>query len=145
MNQLKKFFPTDLSKSEWIEFHAKGFSKPVTGIIYRGGKVQPGIPLGSIGTGFINLGTDGTLDYFNTIFNSFLERYYYTYKHFSQLEHKVHRNQIPKLRLPFVGIAIDGKTFILSLKKVQNVKKTKKYFTGVTTPLLILSTKSTNQ
>ena len=69
-----KLFATDLPERSWVKFPAEGFSKPVTGVVFRGGNMLPGMPLGAIGTGFISLGTDGTLDYVSTIFNAFLER-----------------------------------------------------------------------
>ena len=34
----------------------------------------PGMPLGALGTGFMSLGTDGTLDYVNTVFNDYITR-----------------------------------------------------------------------
>ena len=69
-----KLFPTDLPPRKWIQFSADGFTGPVCGVIYHHGQVMPGMPLGALGTGFISLGTDGTLDYYSTIFNAFMER-----------------------------------------------------------------------
>jgi hypothetical protein len=30
-----KLFPTNLPSSQWVQFEAEGFSKPVCGVIYR--------------------------------------------------------------------------------------------------------------
>ena len=70
-----RLFPAGLPESEWADFQADGFGGQVTGIIYRGGSVMPGMPLGGLGTGFISLGTDGTLDYVSTIFNEYGSRW----------------------------------------------------------------------
>jgi uncharacterized protein (DUF608 family) len=69
-----KLFPTDLKEREWREFPADGFGVKVAGLIHR--KDWPadnGMPLGAIGTGCIDLETDGTLGYC-TIFNSHVPR-----------------------------------------------------------------------
>ena len=63
-------FPARLKEREYVTFPADGFDTPVTGVIYRGADLLPGMPLGGIGTGFMALGTDGTLEYVNTIFNT---------------------------------------------------------------------------
>ena len=51
-------FPTDLPEHEWVEFPAVGFSQPATGVIYRDGSNERGVPLGGLGTGFITLCTE---------------------------------------------------------------------------------------
>ena len=73
-SKLPPLFPTDLPGLEWVDFEAEGFRSPVTGVVYRDGSAERGVPLGALGTGFIALGTDGTLDYYSTIFNAYLER-----------------------------------------------------------------------
>ena len=65
-------FPTNLKATEWSEFPAAGFSKPVCGLI-RGRKNPAtfGMPLGSIDTGCLILDTDGRMG-LTSIFNSFV-------------------------------------------------------------------------
>ena len=87
-------FPTGLPGSKWVEFPAAGFSNSVTGVIYR--RAQPttnGMPLGGVDTGCIDLETSGLWGYC-TIFNSHVPR----------------RGPI---NLPFLGISVGGKTWVL--------------------------------
>ena len=62
VNAAERLFPANLPERQWSAFQAEGFSEPVTGVIYRNGDMLPGMPLGGLGTGFISLGTDGTLE-----------------------------------------------------------------------------------
>src|SRR5690348_12917560 len=63
-------FPTDLPELEWREFAARGFSKPVCGVVYgRKHRPENGMPLGAMDTGRLDLQTDGTFGYC-TIYNS---------------------------------------------------------------------------
>ena len=39
-------FPTNVAGRDWQEFPADGFSDPAVGVVYRGGQVRPGMPLG---------------------------------------------------------------------------------------------------
>jgi uncharacterized protein (DUF608 family) len=96
------FFPTDLPGPEWVEFEAEGFSRPVTGVIYRDGEAVHGMPLGAIGTGYVNLDTDGTLGRC-TLFNSF-----------------VPPREIGGI--PFLGLAVGGRTWVLTLKRIEGVE-----------------------
>src|ERR1700739_5004348 len=67
----RRLFPTDLRGSEWKEFPAEGFAKSACGVIYRRKqRPQLGMPLGSVGTGRIDLQTDGTFG-FCTAYNSY--------------------------------------------------------------------------
>jgi uncharacterized protein (DUF608 family) len=91
----EKLFPTDLPASEWAQFNASGFSKPVCGVIYR--FAQPatnGMPLGGVDTGCLDLETTGLLGYC-TIFNSHVPRR-------------------GPLNLPFLGLSVNGQTWVLS-------------------------------
>jgi hypothetical protein len=45
-----RIFPTDLAGSGWVEFPAEGFSQQATGVIYRDGSNERGVPLGGLGT-----------------------------------------------------------------------------------------------
>ena len=67
---LPLLFPTKPRDLRWAEFRAEGFLNPVCGVIYRAGQAVCGLPLGGIGTGCMDLNTDGTLGRCS-IFNSF--------------------------------------------------------------------------
>ena len=63
-------FPVEQPALSWSEFRAEGFSRPVCGVVFRAGQAVCGLPLGGIGTGCIDLNTDGTLGRCS-VFNSF--------------------------------------------------------------------------
>ncbi len=44
-----------------LSFSAAGFKRRVTGIVYQGGTTDSGVPLGGLGTGYLELRTDGKL------------------------------------------------------------------------------------
>ena len=115
-----RVFPADLPEREWVEFPAGGFSRQVTGIIYRDGSNPRGVPLGGLGTGFITLCTDGTLDYYSTIFNAFMERNFGEGVDTAALFTR-DRSTVPSLKLPFLGLTVGGKTWVLSLSEVDGV------------------------
>ena len=93
-----KLFPTNLAAGEWVRFEAEGFSEPACGVVYRkSNEVAHGMPLGGISTGFIDVDTNGTWG-MCTLFNS----------------------GVPvrgPLRLPFLGMNIDGRTWVLTLNE----------------------------
>jgi uncharacterized protein (DUF608 family) len=64
-------FPIDLPDLKWLEFPAEGYPESVPGVIFRAGQASCGVPLGGIGTGCIDLDTEGTLGRCS-IFNSFV-------------------------------------------------------------------------
>ena len=65
----KNLFPVDLPESQWVQFDAEGFSRPVCGVIYRTGKPPCcGVPLGGIGTGCLDIDARGVYG-FSSIFN----------------------------------------------------------------------------
>ena len=116
-------FPTDLPSREWVKFPAEGFGKPVSGVIYYNGEVMPGMPLGGLGTGCISLGTDGTLDYYSTIFNAYMERQIKTLARYNPMVGEnadlgIRRHHVPTKRLPFLGMTIDDKTWVLTTRGV---------------------------
>ncbi len=106
------FFPYSLPANEWIEFESEGFSQSVTGVIYRSASPVRGVPLGGLGTGFMHLGTDGRLDR-NTIFNSFLP------PSASVGMSNVTRDHVPDFSLPFLGLCLDDRVWVLGLPKLQ--------------------------
>jgi hypothetical protein len=93
-----RLFPIDLPSLEWVEFSAAGFEKPVNGVIYRT-NCPPccGVPLGGIGTGCLDIEAAGVFG-FNTVFNAHPRK--------------------PQLLLPFLGLAVEGKTFLLTTKEI---------------------------
>ncbi|MBI2842080.1 MAG: hypothetical protein HYX78_01630 [Armatimonadetes bacterium] len=121
----ERLFPAGLKERDWISFTADGLSVPVTGVICRNGDVLPGMPLGGLGTGFISLGTDGTLDYISTIFSNYYERRDYSNKAaraYGLRWNLQTRQQVPTMRLPFLGMSVDGKATLLSLKAIEGVE-----------------------
>lgn len=97
-------FPLDLPSKQWVQFTAAGFSEPVCGLIFRkDDRVECGVPLGNIGTGFLNLDTDGTFGYCS-LFGSFVP-------------------PRGKLRQPFLGITVDQKTWVLATRHTHEIEK----------------------
>src|ERR1017187_4788151 len=91
----QRLFPTGLPGSEWKEFPAEGFAKSACGVIYRRKhRPQLGMPLGSVGTGRIDLQTDGTFG-FCTAFNSYCP-------------------QRSLSNLPFLGMSVGNQLWLLS-------------------------------
>jgi uncharacterized protein (DUF608 family) len=91
-------FPTGLPELEWQEFQAAGFSRPVSGIIFRAD--QPpccGVPLGGISTGCLDIQATGVLG-FSTLFSRFAIT--------------------PQLLIPFLGLAVAGKTYVFSSRRL---------------------------
>ncbi len=96
----QRIFPIDLPVNKWIQFDAEGFSEPACGVIYhayanRKFQDQPthGMPIGTIDTGCIDIELDGTFGY-STIFNTHVPR--------------------RTLNLPFLGISVGERTWVLS-------------------------------
>jgi hypothetical protein len=88
-------FPDDLRHAEWTTFAALGYSKPVTGVIYRG-RPRPtcGMPLGGLDTGCIDVETNGMLGYM-TMFNQLV-------------------NPRRLVNSPFLAISVDGESCVLA-------------------------------
>src|SRR5579862_2773604 len=90
-----RFYPANLPAAQWQKFSATGFSKPVTGIVYRGEpRSVSGVPLGGVGTGHIDLESAGTFGY-SSIFNYLAP-------------------EGGPLNTPFLGISLAGKTWVLT-------------------------------
>ncbi len=88
-------FPTDLPEGEWVEFQASGFGSPVVGVIHRRSyRALCGVPLGSIDTGCLDLDSGGLFG-LCSIFNSHVPRR-------------------GALNLPFLGLGVGGKTWVLT-------------------------------
>ena len=52
-------FNADLPKNQWTEIQADGFPEPVPGCVYDGHRLDGGIPLGGLGTGYFTLEGSG--------------------------------------------------------------------------------------
>ena len=64
-----KLFPRDLDERKWLEFSAAGFSKPVSGALFRASQYPCcGVPIGGLATGCIDVDVRGTYG-FSSIFN----------------------------------------------------------------------------
>ncbi len=61
-------FCPDLPRNQWMEIQADGFPEPVPGCVYDGPRLDGGIPLGGLGTGYFTLEGDGTIGHCS-IFN----------------------------------------------------------------------------
>ncbi len=90
-------FPLNLPQNEWTEFDAQGFSTPVTGMVYSGGKPPAsGVALGGTSTGCLDIEAGGVLG-FSSIFIPLPRR--------------------PQLLTPFLGISTGGETWVLADEK----------------------------
>jgi uncharacterized protein (DUF608 family) len=54
--------------NRWTEIKADGFPGPAVGCVYEGGRLESGVPLGALGTGYMTLEGNGKLG-FCSIFN----------------------------------------------------------------------------
>jgi uncharacterized protein (DUF608 family) len=54
-------FEKEISENQFTEFAADGYKHAVAGVVYQGGNAVGGVPLGGLGTGYIDLNTNGTL------------------------------------------------------------------------------------
>lgn len=59
--RMQAIFLTDVPQSEWTEFTAEGVSRAVSGMIFSGERVVPGVPRGGIGAGYLELNGTGCL------------------------------------------------------------------------------------
>ena len=53
-------FNADLPRNQWTEIQADGFPEPVPGCVYDGHRLDGGIPLGGLGTGYFTLEGSGS-------------------------------------------------------------------------------------
>lgn len=61
-------FNPDAPRSRWTRIEADGFAQPVPGIIYDGHRLDGGVPLGGLGTGYMTLEGSGKIGW-HSIFN----------------------------------------------------------------------------
>jgi uncharacterized protein (DUF608 family) len=95
-----RLFTIDAEPPKWREFPADGFSRPVCGVVYRAGESVCGLPLGGLGTGCVDLNTDGLLGR-ASIFNSFTPP--------------------RELNLPFLALKVGTKVWALTTAHVPGV------------------------
>lgn len=96
----RKLFPIDLPEREFVEFSARGYARPVAGVLYRGTRPPVcGVPLGGIATGCVDLEANGLWG-FCTVFNSLAPR----------------RGPI---NLPFLGISAGRQAWTLTTLNMQ--------------------------
>ena len=106
-----QLFPTDLPGSGWVQFRAAGFSRKVSGVIYRRATAATcGLPLGVLDTGCLDLETSGLLGYCS-IFNTLCPRR-------------------GPLNLPWLGLSVGEKTWVLC-----DPKQVKPYYSDQTANL----------
>ena len=66
----RTLFPMNISDTDWVQFPASGFSRPACGVIHSQSHPSvDGMPLGGIGTGYLDIETNGTFGH-STLFNS---------------------------------------------------------------------------
>ena len=61
-------FNSDAPKNQWSEIRADGFPGPVPGCVYDGHRLDGGVPLGGLGTGYFTLEGSGQIGHCS-IFN----------------------------------------------------------------------------
>ena len=92
-----------LPELTWTQFEASGFTKPVCGVIHRKDRpAECGVPLGAVGTGCLDLDTDGTFGYCS-IFSSFVP-------------------PTGPLRVPFLGITVGKQSWVLASRHTEQIE-----------------------
>lgn len=105
----KRLFPVNLPTTQWLEFAAAGFSRPVPGVIYR--TAEPpccGVPLGGVSTGCLDIDARGVYG-FRTIFNA------YSPMRGSDIN-RIPR-KLPQIE-PILGLATGGKVWVLATREM---------------------------
>lgn len=104
-----RLFPARLPEFAWCEFSARGFSAPVSGVIYRPANAPCcGAPLGGIGTGCIDINVDGVYGY-NSIFNPVSSCPIATGMRMPR--------KMPTFQ-PLLGLSVQGRTKVLTTQKI---------------------------
>ena len=99
----RSLFPNGLPTSQWQQFESLGYSKPVCGVVYETGQpLSCGMPLGALGTGCVDVELDGTFGYCS-LYNSHVPRR-------------------GKMGLPFLGLAVGDKAWVLSTRNIEGVQ-----------------------
>jgi len=94
-------FESGVPKGNFQRFSADGFKNPVVGIVFEGGTTLSGIPLGGLGTGYIEFLSDGRIGECS-IFNDICPP--------------------QELKLPFLGLTVNGEIYSLTNNPPEEVK-----------------------
>jgi len=98
-----RLFPSGLPNLKWVEFEARGFSAPVSGVFYPADRpATNGMPLGGIDTGCLDFETNGLLGYMS-IFNSLAPRR-------------------GPMNVPFLGLQVGEQTYVLAAHGMPGVE-----------------------
>lgn len=101
-----KLFPQNVPAGQWVQFPAAGYACPVYGYIYDKSKTAvSGMPVGGIGTGCLDIETNGTWGY-STIFSHAPGHDYCS-------ESAPNRSR-GKLGLPFLGLVYGREVHVLA-------------------------------
>lgn len=94
-------FESKISRGNFQLFHADGFEDPVVGIVFKGGTTLSGVPLGGLGTGYIEILSDGRIGRCS-IFN----------------------NICPprELKIPFLALTANREVYVLANEAPQGTK-----------------------
>jgi len=111
-----RYFPAGILHATWQKFPVQGYKHEIPGVIYRG-KPRPtcGMPLGGLGTGCLDVETNGMLGY-GTIFNHLV---------------------FPRLLYnePFLAISVGGQSVLLATDGKGKKDRPEERETGVFPPL----------
>ena len=106
------FFPIDLPELQWVEFEAAGFSKPVSGVVYRSDKPPCcGVTLGGISTGCLDIDARGVYGW-STLFNPVGPHPLAKEPNQTPLTRK-----LPQLQ-PILGLSVGAKTWVLATQEM---------------------------
>ena len=113
---IASMFPTDLPTAKWVEFKAQGFTKPVSGLIFRPDQAPCcGVPLGGVATGCIDVDASGTFG-FNALFNMTYTEYAFAGNKGNVFKTALTR-KLPDYT-PFLGLSVGGSTWVLASKRI---------------------------
>ncbi len=101
-------FSDEAPELAWSRFTASGYAGPACGLVYSSDTPPSnGMPVGGVGTGCIDVEGDGTLG-FCTVFNSHVPRR-------------------GPLNLPFLGVAVGRRIFVLTTKDLSGLEAVEPY------------------
>ena len=113
----EELFPTHLDERRWNTFAAHGFSEPVVGVIYHdGANHRCGVPLGGVGTGYVNLDANGRFGEW-TLFNDLVSPAYARKVVWVPTPVEAPR----KVHEPFLGLVFGDKRWVLSLDELDGI------------------------
>ena len=101
-------FSKEAPELAWSRFAARGYANPACGLVYSSdAPPSNGMPVGGVGTGCIDIEGDGTMG-FCTVFNSHVPRR-------------------GPLNLPFLGVAVGRRIFVLTTKNLSGLEAVEPY------------------